>query len=262
VAERVDFSENAPIYDRRHGAGLSHLEASRLFQAARLRAGTRLLDIGAGTGRVAIPMAELGCDVVALEPASGMVKELRAKSPHSILSVVVGEGARLPFVTASFGAVVIARLLYLTPDWREILTEVRRVLEPGGWLLHERGNGQSDEPWVQVRDEARRLFESVGVANPFHPGVRSEADLLRYLEQLRFVRSGTESFGAGPVTTLGEFLQRIVEGEVSYIWAVPADVQAKCLPSLVRWAEQRFDLKEPMAMPLALQWSLYRKDDA
>lgn len=258
--ERVDFSDNAAVYDRRHGTALSQEEADRLCAAAQLHGSASVLDLGAGRGRVAIPMAACGCDVVAVEPSAGMVRALRAKDPSGTVSLLVGEGARLPFRTASFEAVIIARLLYLTPDWQRILAECRRVLLPGGRLLHEWGNGEGDEAWVRVREEARRLFESAGVERPFHPGVRSEAEVEQRLEQLGFDSAGSVSMGSGETATLREFLRRLAAGELSYIWAVPAHVRAECLPRLVRWAEQTFDLEEQMAMPRAVRWSLYRRD--
>jgi ubiquinone/menaquinone biosynthesis C-methylase UbiE len=53
VPERVDFSANVSVYDRRHGAALSDEDLDRLWQAAGLRVGVDVLDVGAGTGRVA-----------------------------------------------------------------------------------------------------------------------------------------------------------------------------------------------------------------
>src|SRR5262245_5983967 len=95
----------------------------------------------------------------ALEPARGMLEQLRTKAGETHLLAVVAEGARLPFPPEHFDVVVIARLLYLTRDWPLILRESHRVLAAGGCLLHEWGNGERDEEWVQVREEARRLFE-------------------------------------------------------------------------------------------------------
>ena len=47
--------------------------------AAALKEGFRVLDIGAGSGRYAIPMAKMGCKVVALEPAEAMVGYMRER---------------------------------------------------------------------------------------------------------------------------------------------------------------------------------------
>ena len=259
MGERVDFSPNAPVYDRRHGAALSREEVDRVWAGARLHPGARILDIGAGTGRVAIPLAARGCRVVAVEPAAGMLQELKKKASAIDVTLAAGEGARLPFASGAFDVVVIARLLYLTSDWRAILHEAHRVLAGGGCLLHEWGNGEGDEEWVHIREEARRLFETAGVLSPFHPGVRSEAEVDADLAQLRLVRESEIVLGSGPEITLGEFLRRLVDGELSYIWNVPDHVRADCLPRLRRWSEARFDLEARVPMPKEIRWTIHRK---
>jgi ubiquinone/menaquinone biosynthesis C-methylase UbiE len=60
----TDFSANARVYDKRHGALLAGDLAQRLIAAASLPADAQLLDVGAGTGRVAIPLAARGHRVV------------------------------------------------------------------------------------------------------------------------------------------------------------------------------------------------------
>ncbi len=52
---------------------------SMLTAAGALKSGTTVLDIGAGPGNWAIPMAESGAIVTALEPSGGMIKELEKK---------------------------------------------------------------------------------------------------------------------------------------------------------------------------------------
>jgi SAM-dependent methyltransferase len=262
VNNRVDFSRNACVFDRRHGAAIPSHELERLCQAAGLQPTAHILDVGAGTGRIAIPFATRGNRVVALEPAAGMLAELRAKASDRAVLAVVAEGAQLPFLDGSFDAVVIARLLYLTADWRTILGEAHRVLAAGGRLLHEWGNGETGEEWAQIRDELRRLLEEAGLLAPFHPGVRSEAEVDDHLAGLRLRRDSQLDLGPGPVIILREFLRRLVEGELSYVWSVPEDVRTQSLPRLQRWAEQTFDLERPRPMPRCIRWTVYRKDVA
>lgn len=261
MSERVDFSANASIYDLRHGAFLSDEGLQRLREAAGLDDRARVLEVGAGTGRIAIPLAKHGCRVVAVEPSMEMLARLRDKAPSTDVLGVVAEGARLPFPASQFDAVVIARLLYLTPDWRAIVDEACHMVAAGGRLLHEWGNGHADEEWVQIRDEARRLFEQEGRQVPFHSGARSEADVDRQIVGHAFVREAHLVLGSGPLLTLREFLRRLVAGELSYIWSVPPDVQAACLPRLQQWAAQEFDLERPVPMPRQLGWTVYRRDE-
>jgi SAM-dependent methyltransferase len=191
-----------------------------------------------------------------------MLAQLRAKAGGQNVATLAAEGARLPFPAGRFDVVVIARLLYLTPDWRVILREAHRVLAARGCLLHEWGNGQVDEEWVHVREEARRLFEEAGSRAPFHPGVRSETDVDRQLEALQLVYEGHIPLGPGPEITLREFLRRLIEGELSYIWNVPEHIRATCVPRLQQWSEERFDLERLIPMPRELRWTIHRKDAA
>jgi ubiquinone/menaquinone biosynthesis C-methylase UbiE len=259
VSQRVDFSANARIYDRRHGAALSLDSANDLASKGNLARDARVLDVGAGTGRVAITFAAIGYKVVALDPALPMLKELRGKAPDSQIQIVAGEGAQLPFAAGYFDAVILARVLYLMADWRKVLQQSYDVLKPGGWLFHEWGNGEADEAWVQIREKTRTLFEDAGVKNPFHPGARSESEIDDFLAGVGFHRSNELPVGPGPNMTLLQFLDRIMSGEVSYIWNVPKHVQESCLPQLKKWAENTFDLERSVPMPKELRWTIYRK---
>ena len=260
MGQRVDFSANAPVYDRRHGAVLASGVAECLASSGALQRGARVLDIGAGTGRVAVAFASIGCKTVALDPAMPMLGELRRKTLERQVRVVAGEGARLPFAGGSFDGVILARVLYLMSDWQVVLRETYDVLKPGGCLFHEWGNGQADEAWVQIREKARALFQDAGIDSPFHPGARAEAEVEEYVTNLGFVRSKELPIGPGPGLTLRDFVGRVASGELSYIWNVPKQVQESCLPQLKTWCEGTFDLERPLPIPRELQWTIYRKE--
>jgi len=257
----VDFSRGAGRYDRRHGALLDAQSARRLTNAASIGPSALVLDVGAGTGRVAVVLASLGCRVVAIDVAAGMLDLLRAKASSLPVYPVRGEGARLPFQPSRFDAVIVSRVLYLMPDWQDVLLDAIRVLVPGGRLLHEWGNGEADEAWVQIREKARALFEAAGVVRPFHPGVRTESEARDFLMLQGCRETAAVSLGAGPMMALAAFLDRIVDGECSYIWNVPADVQSRCLPELRAWAAQQFDLDREAPVPREITWRVYRRRD-
>src|SRR4029077_9996693 len=73
----VDFSRNARVYDDRHSALLDGALAGQLIAAARIGAGARCLDVGAGTGRVSVPFAALGHRMVAIDRSAAMLARTR-----------------------------------------------------------------------------------------------------------------------------------------------------------------------------------------
>src|SRR5260221_7662585 len=260
----VDFSRNAAVYDDRHGASIDDAVAERLIDDGALGRGSKVLGVGAGTGRVAIPLAARGCRVVAMDPSAAMLERLREKILSSVrplpsLRPLRGAAQAPPFRGASFDAVVVARLLYLVERWRDALDEAARVLRPGGRLLHEWGNGETDEPWVAIREKARELFEAAGVGRPFHPGARSEADVDRHLAALGFVACGGAAAPSGAETTIGGFLDRIESGECSYTWSVPDAVRETCLPALRAWAEARFGRDLAFPAPREIRWTIFTR---
>jgi SAM-dependent methyltransferase len=258
MGQRVDFSRDAPAYDRRHGSFLSEHIARQLTATAGLQGDARILDVGAGTGRVAIPLASLGYRVTALDPAEAMLHALQKKD-HAIVTRLAGEGGRLPFVDSSFDAVVLARILYLTHDWQNVLSEAVRVLRSPGFILHEWGNGSPEEEWVQIRERLRMLFEDAGIESPFHPGARTEAEVQAFFSSLGLEPGGDLWMGGELRLTLDDFLGRIADNEYSYTWNVPVEVQRHCLRELEQWAGERFDLSRSVPVPRDLGWRIYRK---
>lgn len=253
--ERVDFSGNASIYDRRHGAFAPERIVSQMIEVAELPLGSRILDVGAGTGRVAIPFARKGYSVIAVDASLAMITSLRQKSGDAGVLAVVGDVTQLPFASGSFDAAVIARLLYLIPNWQRLLLETLRVLKPGGFLFHEWGNGGSNDDWVQIREQARAIFEAAGVQDPFHPGVRTEEEVDEFLAQ-RGARSIVEiPCEPDQQVTMREFLSRIESGECSYTWKIPPSFQAICVTALLEWAQARFDLERPIAS--GTSWKIF-----
>jgi SAM-dependent methyltransferase len=114
----------------------------------------RLLEVGCGTGAFAARcVAELGCDVTALDLSPAMVEATQARG----VPAVVGNVEDLPFGDGSFDAVAAAWMLYHVPHLDRGLAEVSRVLRPGGRLVAiTNGDQQLSELWSAIGASAPR----------------------------------------------------------------------------------------------------------
>lgn len=253
------FSANAARYDRSRPALLSDSTRDAIARAACLPEGGRLLDVAAGTGRVAVPLAAAGYRVVAADRSSEMLRVLRAKAARQAVDALVASAASLPFGVRTFDAVVIARLLYLTPDWRQILVEALRVLTTGGRLLHEWANGTPSEPSTRIKEHLRTLLEEAGIVAPFHPGVRQESDVDGFLSARGCALVDAVEVPLDGGMTVGEFLDRIEAGEFSYTWKASAPVKDRCVVALRAWACERFDMNA-RAFETPTSWKVFAND--
>jgi ubiquinone/menaquinone biosynthesis C-methylase UbiE len=98
----------------------------------------RLLDVGAGTGRMARALDGLRFfrgTIFALEPSRQMVALGRRHAPGVSARWLRGWGDALPFASDAFDMVTGFEVLEFTPRPWAVLSEMVRVLVPGGWLL-------------------------------------------------------------------------------------------------------------------------------
>jgi SAM-dependent methyltransferase len=252
------FAVRARQYDSVRPPVLSDTARDEIVRAAQLTRRAPILDIGAGTGRVSIPLARLGLRVIGLDRTSEMLAVLRQKAPDAGVIPIVADGCCLPFEEARFQAVVVARLLYLIPAWRDLLAEAVRVLLPDGHVLHEWANGNPDEPSARIRERLRVLFEEAGIDEPFHPGVRRETDVDDFLVRCGLGIVDIVKVRQESTMTVEEFIDRTANGDFSYTWKAPPAVQSACLRELRRWAMSQFDLARP-AFAQETYWKIFAR---
>ncbi len=136
---------NVDIYDSdRNGVGLPHEGDVAFFAGLAERTGRRILELGCGTGRVALPLAEAGYKVTGLDLSVPMLERARenarALSPENQQRLRFVEGDMTGFdLPGAFDLVIIAfrsfQMLLTPEDERNCLETIHRHLAPGGRLV-------------------------------------------------------------------------------------------------------------------------------
>jgi SAM-dependent methyltransferase len=144
-AVAADYAEHRPDYG-------ADAVAWCVAPTGRPVAGLRVLDLGAGTGKLTGLLAELGADVTAVEPDQAMLAELRRRLPS--VRALHGPAEAIPLADGSVDAVLCAQSMHWF-DMSRALPEIARVLTPGGALGALWNSDDDRVEWVAgLRDVA------------------------------------------------------------------------------------------------------------
>lgn len=134
------FARIAPRYDllnRVLSAGIDRRWRAALLARAGATAGRDVVDVCCGTGDVALAFARTGARVVGVDFTAEMLRLARKKRPSDVHAplFVHGDALRLPLADASADVCTVAFGIRNVADPAAMLSEMRRVLRPGGLAL-------------------------------------------------------------------------------------------------------------------------------
>lgn len=194
----------------------------------------RILDLGAGTGRIGKAFVAAGDPYIGVDLSLGMLQEFRANAANAVL--VQADGHQLPFPGRSFNIVMLMQVLSGAGDWRGLLDETRRVLRPGGFIIA----GHTTMPANGVdRRMKRRLNEILALMGTESRRGRLRRDeALTWLEAHARRHSHHHAASWNAERTPAQFLERHRTG--AQFSALPPEVQAAALDELIAWAATEF----------------------
>ncbi|HEX2295430.1 MAG TPA: class I SAM-dependent methyltransferase [Actinomycetota bacterium] len=250
MPDSVTFDRAVDYYDRTRALPPGVESAMAAAVGAELRDRGRVLEIGAGTGRIALPLIAAGVDVVGLDLSGPMLGRFAAKA-ESPAPLVQGDATQLPFRDGSFGAAYAVHVLHLIPRWKEAVRELTRVVRPGGVLLVSQG-------WwglVAYLDVVEAFADAAGIELR-HVGLNDEAELDAALPEATprdLVRlEGTQTL------SLREMLERLRGGLCSFTWTVDDAARARGADAAAEYAGRKYgSLEEPRAVPQEMCWRAY-----
>jgi arsenite methyltransferase len=170
VSYAHDNADLAQTYDVISDFQYEH--GKRLVAELHLHAGEHVLDVGAGTGRLAQHLAQLvGPDgeVVAADPLADRLALARARAVANLRVVQARAEDLSVFPDNHFDAVVLNSVLHWIADKTTALEQIRRVLKPGGRLALNSADPDRPHDYVVLFSEALRLHgvaDSIGLAPP------------------------------------------------------------------------------------------------
>lgn len=117
---------------------------------------TRVLDVGAGTGKLTAQMLSTGAEVAALEPVEGMRRRLRENLPD--LSIVDGSAESITLANESIDIIVCGQSFHWFRT-EEALRDFNRVLRPGGGLALLWNHRQVSTGWTEEVTQIMDRYE-------------------------------------------------------------------------------------------------------
>ncbi len=236
----VAFDRAAGYYDATRGFSDEGVARQTELLAEELGGRGLVLEVGVGTGQVALPLHEAGIQVVGTDLSSPMLAKLLEKSGgRSPVPLVRGDATQMPFRDGAFGVAYLRWVLHLIPEWRMALAETVRVVEPGGAVLVLLGSAGKDTPQAEV---LKRFAELSGVS--IEPAGLTWAN---YDE----LDAAMMRFGAAPRALtpfsdmerdgLDVFIDGIAGNRYSWTWRIEDPrLLGRVAVEVRRWASERF----------------------
>ena len=253
----VNFDRAADFYDATRDLGDEATTWTLDVLREALVGRGRVLEIGVGTGIVALPLAAAGIDLVGIDLSSAMMARLIEKAGgRPPLPLLRADATRMPFRDGSFGAAYARHVLHLISDWHGAVGELCRVVRSGPVLIEV---GGADGAWRDLWDRMRAVLGP----DADHVGLDLSRDGERALDDA-FLSAGA---AVGPVAelsypnseTVASLLGEMERRSPSWTWRVSDDELRRASEVVTRWAMDRFGtIDATVEEHSTLRWHTYR----
>jgi SAM-dependent methyltransferase len=249
------YDAAAPTFERYRALPDGVPEAIRTAMLGAVEAASpRLLDLGAGTGRIGVPFVAAGDDYVGVDLSIGMLGAFAQRGGGGRAPrLVQADGEHLPFRDATFDAVMLIQVFGGMRGWRRLLVEARRVLRGAGVLVLGRAVAPPGGLDARMKQQLSLLLGEIGAPAD---RINTRRDAQGWLEQqARGTRLVAATWSAR--RTPRGFIER--HGTGARFSALPAPVREEAARRLAAWAKTAFgSLDAASTEPHEFELQLFR----
>lgn len=199
LTDQIRFDDGA-AYERYMGEW-SRLAGETFLDWLAPKSGLRWLDVGCGNGAFTELLVErcAPASVQGIDPSEGQLAFARARPASRVAQFLQGDAMALPFPDDTFDAAVMPLVIFFVPDPSKGVTEMARVVSPGGGVMAYAWDMEGGGfPYQTLHDEMRGM----GVAVPVPPSPdASRMDAMRDL----WAGSGLDSVETREITVRRTF---------------------------------------------------------
>ena len=257
MTDSIAFDRAAEYYDATRALSEEGIRKTTEALVGAFAGAGPILEVGVGTGQVAMPLRAAGVDPVGLDLSRPMLAKLLAKAGGAPpFPLVEGGATRMPFADSAFAGAYLRWVLHLIPDWSAAVAEVVRVVAPGGRFLAALGS------YGGVRSEIQARFAEVtGVSlQPIGLTWDGWGELDREIATLGGDKLDDVTFLDRDRDGLEVFVEGIERNMYSWTWAVTDDADRAAAAADVRsWAEARWGPLDRLPLEaFELRFAVYR----
>jgi SAM-dependent methyltransferase len=219
---------------------------------------SRVVDLGAGTGRMAHLLLARGFSVWAVDRSVEMLRYLRAHRPSSAgrLQPIQADIERLPLASGWADAVLSVHVLHLVTDAEGALAEASRLLHPQGLFLLGWTDHDPDDPSQRIHERWKTILAGRGLGHPGRLAWIERADAWlrdRFVAQVTVVAAHWARQRA-PRAQLDTISDRLHP----YFIRIPDDTYRSAFAQLEAWSAAEFpSLDRPVASVVRFVWRVF-----
>ena len=253
--QSVNFDRAAEFYDATRDARDEIVTWTVSLLEREFAGRGRALEIGIGTGAIALPLTERGVDLVGMDVSTAMMAKLVDKAGgRSPFPLIQGDATQIPLRDDALAGAYARHVFHLIVDWRTVVAELCRVVGEGAVLIDVGSGGSS--AWLELWD----AMELGPEAEPL--GLDVARDGIGVLDDAFEAAGATlrsvEEHVHEETDTAAEWVEAIQKRTASWTWRVSASDLDRAVELATAWTLDRFGtLDVRLVTESAVRWRIY-----